>query len=306
MATWNGIHIGIIGGSGIYSLEVLHALGECKPLTPWGYPSDKITIFKTSTGTKVAFLPRNGKGHFLNPSEVPSRANIAALKSIGVKVVLAFSAVGSLREEICPTHFIIPSQIVDQTKGIRPDSYFEKGIVGHVGFSDPFHAPLGLLIANHMRHRTDIPFHVDKTLVCIEGPAFSTRAESNMYRALGGDIINMSVIPEAKLAREAEIAYQMVCMSIDYDCWKVDEEPVKLETVMATMEQNKRNMQALLSGLLIELDRVLELGTYQGQDFFESIRHCTKYVIVTAPTHISPEAAERLAYIHPEYFSTFH
>ncbi|KAJ1496895.1 hypothetical protein HMI54_014062 [Coelomomyces lativittatus] len=162
-----------------------------------------------------------------------------------------------------------------------------------------------MLIADHMRSHTDIPFHANKTLVCIEGPSFSTRAESHMYRLLGGDIISMSVIPEAKLAREAEIAYQMICMSTDYDCWKVDEEPVKLETVMSTMEQNKRNMQALLKGLLFELERVLELGTYQGQNFFEGIRHCTKFSIVTSPTHISPEASQRLAYVHPEYFNPF-
>jgi 5'-methylthioadenosine phosphorylase len=274
------------------------------PNTPWGFPSDKILVCVTVSGTKIAFLPRHGKGHSLSPSEVPARANIAALKHLGVKCILAFSAVGSLQQELAPKDFVLPSQIIDRTKGIRPSTFFEKGIVGHVGFSDPFHAPLATLLAQHgtsALHPVGASMHVNKTLVCMEGPAFSTRAESHMYRAWGGDVINMSVLPEAKLAREAEIAYQMICMVTDYDCWREQEEAVTVEAVMNTMHSNKESAKKLVMAVLPALEAAVNTGTYNGADFFGQIPGCAQFAVMTSPDKVSVEASERIRYILPQY-----
>lgn len=237
LETVKDVKIGVIGGSGLYSLDNLTILGEYNPKTPWGYPSDALIIAETEQKIKVAFLARHGRGHFLTPSNVPSRANIAALKSAGVQVILAFSAVGSLRQEIAPRDFVIPTQIIDRTKGVRDFTFFDE-LVGHVMFADPFSNELGVLINDVQKTLNGPKFHTGKTLICMEGPQFSTRAESHMYRSWGADIINMSVLPEAKLAREAEIAYQMVCMSTDYDCWKETEEAVSVEAVVANLNGN--------------------------------------------------------------------
>jgi 5'-methylthioadenosine phosphorylase len=182
-------------------------------LQPWGFPSSPITISSLPNGTRVAFLARHGHGHTINPSAVPGRANIAALKSLGVRAILAFSAVGSLREEIAPGDFVLCEQIIDRTKGVRPASFFEGlSIVAHASFGEPFSVQLTRWLATRVKAALDAQgngtkLHTGKTVVCMEGPQFSTRAESIMYRAWGGDIINMSVLPEAKLAREAEIGY---------------------------------------------------------------------------------------------------
>ncbi|KAI9188774.1 S-methyl-5-thioadenosine phosphorylase [Blastocladiella emersonii ATCC 22665] len=302
MASFSDVKIGIIGGSGLYSLDNLKVLGEVRPETPWGLPSDTITICETATGTKVAFLPRHGKGHFLTPSEVPARANIAALKSLGVKAIVAFSAVGSLQEEIVPTHFVLPTQIIDRTKGIRPSTFFEDGIVGHVGFADPFHAPLADLIARHAGVlEGGATVHRNATLVCMEGPAFSTRAESHMYRSFGAGVINMSVLPEAKLAREAEIAYQMVCMATDYDCWRPHEAAVTVETVVATMTANKENAKRLCEAILPDLEAAVTLGTFDGKDFMGDVAGAARFAVMTAPEKVTPEAAKRIQFLHPQY-----
>ncbi len=187
-------------------------------LQPWGFPSSPITIAALPSGTKVAFLARHGVGHTIPPSSVPSRANIAALKSLGVRAILAFSAVGSLREELAPGDFVLPDQIIDRTKGVRPASFFDDTtIVAHAAFGDPFAQKLLKWLESRVRkvvedsgeanapRGTKPKLHTGKTVVCMEGPQFSTRAESKMYRLWGGDIINMSVLPEAKLAREAEL-----------------------------------------------------------------------------------------------------
>ncbi|KAJ3374341.1 hypothetical protein GGF31_007861 [Allomyces arbusculus] len=297
------VHIGIIGGSGLYALDNLAVIGAVYPHTPWGHPSDHITICATSSGTKVAFLPRHGKGHFWTPSEVPARANLAALKRLGVRAILAFSAVGSLREEIRPGDFVLPEQIIDRTKGIRPASFFDKGIVGHVPFGDPFHAPLASLIAAHagsLQGAAKVHATPDRraTLICMEGPAFSTRAESHMYRSWGGDVINMSVLPEAKLAREAEIAYQMVCMATDYDCWREEHDAVTVETVVATMHANKDNAKRLVEAVIPDLE--VAVKDLEGA-FFDKIRGAAKFAVMTAPEKVLPEAAERLRYLHPQY-----
>jgi 5'-methylthioadenosine phosphorylase len=177
---------------------------------PWGYPSSPITLASLPNGTTIAFLARHGVGHTINPSAVPARANIAALASIGVKVIIAFSAVGSLREDIAPGDFIIPNQIIDRTKSIRPASFFEgTNVVAHAMFGDPFDRQLIAAITPLVKEALSSgkKLHENKTVICMEGPQFSTRAESLMYRQWGADIINMSVLPEAKLAREAEIRY---------------------------------------------------------------------------------------------------
>ncbi|KAJ3292090.1 hypothetical protein HK104_005565 [Borealophlyctis nickersoniae] len=301
-AAFSGVEIGVIGGSGLYHLDNLTVLGECNPLTPWGYPSDKIVVSQTEGGVKVAFLARHGRGHHLNPSEIPFQANIAALKHLGVKVILAFSAVGSLREEIKPRDFVIPSQIVDRTKGIRPSTYFENGVAGHAGFADPFDASLAaVILAQSSVCDGPVTFHTNKTLVCMEGPAFSTRAESHMYRAWGCDIINMSVLPEAKLAREAEIAYQMVCMSTDYDCWKEHEEAVSVEAVFANLGANGSNAKKLLSAVIPAVASALQKGELAG---VKALEGASRFAVVTPQGKRNPEQVAKLDYILPGYFGS--
>lgn len=194
------------------------------PYQPWGKPSSAITIALAPSGTYIAFLARHGPGHTISPSAVPSRANISALKSLGVRLIVAFSAVGSLREEIRPGDFVLPTQIIDRTKGVRPVSFFdeETKVVAHAAFGDPMSLKLVRFLEEKVKEALakekgengdarDVRLHADRCIVCMEGPQFSTRAESKMYRAWGGDIINMSVLPEAKLAREAELRCSLTC-----------------------------------------------------------------------------------------------
>jgi len=193
------VRLGFIGGTGFYSLRDFTYVAELNPLTPWGYPSSPITVARSPKGTPVAFLARHGRGHVYSPSEVPSRANIAALKHIGVNAIVAFSAVGSLKEDIHPRDFLIPNQIIDRTRGLRQGTFFEKGLVGHAMFADPFDVQLEKIIAKSSSalqggsrlHTRDTNGGKDVTLICMEGPCFSTRAESHMYRSFGGSVINM-------------------------------------------------------------------------------------------------------------------
>ncbi|MCG9873541.1 MAG: S-methyl-5'-thioadenosine phosphorylase [Leptospiraceae bacterium] len=283
------VKIGIIGGTGLYSLDGMEIMEEVQPDTAWGKPSDTITIGKYKDKL-IAFLPRHGKGHFLSPSEIPAQANIAALKNLGVEEIVSFSSVGSLRQEIAPLDFVLPSQIIDRTKA-RPSTFFENGIVAHAPFADPFSTSLAARIAE-TASKIGMKLHTNKTLVCMEGPLFSTRAESHMYRAWGADIINMSVLPESKLAREAEIAYQMVCMSTDYDCWKEDEEHVTVEMVIANLTKNAENAKKLLSALIPSLGN--------GDDL--SLIGSTKFSIITAPEKRNPEQVKKLKTLFPTYF----
>ncbi|KAG0242036.1 nucleoside phosphorylase domain-containing protein [Mortierella sp. GBAus27b] len=292
------VKIAVIGGSGLYNLEGLEFVAEVNPDTPWGKPSDAITIAKTAAGIYVAFLARHGRGHYLTPSEVPSRANIAALKSIGVEAILAFSAVGSLREELKPRDFVLPSQIIDRTKGIRPSTFFEDGLVAHAMFADPFSKVLEQVIWEQRGVIEGGDFHIQKTLICMEGPQFSTRAESHMYRNFGGDLINMSALPEAKLAREAEIAYQMICMSTDYDCWKDHEEAVTVEAVVANLKANTSNAQRLLSAILPGVHAVVENGKVM-----EGLKGSMRFACMTAPEKRSKEAVRKLEYLLPGYYT---
>ncbi|KAI8992027.1 nucleoside phosphorylase domain-containing protein [Mycotypha africana] len=299
MVNSDDVKIAVIGGSGLYNLEGLEVVEEVNPETPWGFPSDKIIICRLPSGNKVAFLARHGRGHYLTPTEVPVRANIAALKSLGVEAIIAFSAVGSLREEIPPCDFVLPDQLIDRTRGLRPSTFFGEGMVAHAVFADPFHAGLADIIAQHEKVlEFGAKLHRNKTAVCMEGPAFSTRAESHMYRSWGGDIINMSALPEAKLAREAEIAYQMVCMSTDYDCWRENEEVVTVETVMQNMGNNGKNAKNLLHAILPDIEQAVNAGT-----LMPNYKGSMKYAGMTAPEKRNPETVRKLEYILPGYYS---
>lgn len=229
------IKIGVIGGSGLYQLDNMKIINEIELDTPFGKPSDKYIIGELS-GKKVVFLSRHAKGHTILPSELNSRANIYGFKSLGVTHLFAVSAVGSLREEIEPSHLVFPDQIIDRTKG-RPATFYGEGIVAHAAFAEPFCSGM----VNHLdkvANELGITSHKNKTYVCMEGPLFSTKAESNFHRQIGGDIIGMTAIPEAKLAREAEMCYGMIALSTDYDCWREDEEAVTVEMVLETMAKN--------------------------------------------------------------------
>ena len=226
--------IAIIGGTGLYSIEGAKVVDSVDIDTPFGKTSDCITLAKIGDST-VAFLPRHGVGHRHLPSEIPVKANIWALKYLGVERIISVSAVGSLKEEIRPRDVVIPGQIIDRTK-VRPNSFFGNGVVGHVSFADPFCPVMsGLLYETgiqlgHAAHRNE-------TYVCMEGPLFSTRAESRLYRSWGGGVIGMTAVPEAKLAREAEICYAMIALSTDYDCWKEGEEDVTIEMVFDNLKK---------------------------------------------------------------------
>ncbi|MER3398393.1 MAG: S-methyl-5'-thioadenosine phosphorylase [Chloroflexota bacterium] len=227
--------IAVIGGSGLYQIEGLSDVEEVKINTPFGEPSDSI-IIGTLSGVRVAFLPRHGRGHRISPSELPARANIFALKSLGVERIISVSAVGSLREEIAPLHLVIPDQLIDRTRG-RVSTFFGGGIVVHVGFADPF-CPVLSRILYEAAQGTGATTHFGGTYVVIEGPQFSTKAESRLYRSWGADIIGMTALPEAKLAREAEICYATLALVTDYDVWHATEQTVSVELVVTNLLKN--------------------------------------------------------------------
>ena len=240
----NQAEIGIIGGSGLYSMPGLTDIREEHIATPFGDPSDPL-VFGTLEGREVVFLARHGKGHRILPSELPFRANIFALKLAGVRSVLSVSAVGSLKEEHKPTDFVIPDQFIDRTFA-RDATFFGEGIVGHVAFGDPICA----LVADTFARACAEVGVVGKpggTYVCMEGPQFSTRAESNLYRSWGADIIGMTNLQEAKLAREAELSYSTLAMVTDYDCWREGHDDVTVEQVIAVMHQNSANAQKVVA-----------------------------------------------------------
>ncbi|GCE46554.1 5'-methylthioadenosine phosphorylase [Thermosporothrix hazakensis] len=239
--------IGVIGGSGLYRMEHMTEVEEVKISTPFGDPSDVITIGKVN-GVSMAFLPRHGRGHRLNPTEIPVRANIWALKSLGVEYVISVSAVGSLREDYAPRDLVIPDQLFDRTKS-RVNSFFEGGLVVHATFAEPFCPHLSKLLLESARELKDVTVHAGGTYVCMEGPLFSTKAESNTYRKLGMDIIGMTALPEAKLAREAELCYATVACVTDYDCWHEAEESVTVEMVVQNLAANVKNAQRILQNV---------------------------------------------------------
>jgi 5'-methylthioadenosine phosphorylase len=228
--------IGVIGGSGLYEMEGLANIEHVAVDTPFGKPSDEYVTGELG-GVRLVFLPRHGKGHRLTPSEVNYRANIYGMKKLGVERIISVSAVGSMREEIAPGHIVIPDQFIDRTKGIRRDTFFGGGIVAHVGFADPVCADLSAdLYAAAVAAGATV--HRGGTYVCMEGPAFSTRAESRMYRGFDVSVIGMTNLTEAKLAREAEICYGVIALSTDYDCWHEGHDDVTVEAVVAIIRQN--------------------------------------------------------------------
>ena len=241
------VKIGVIGGTGFYQMEDLTEIEEIQVDTPFGKPSDSLTL-GTIEGKRVAFLPRHGVGHRLLPSEINARANIYALKSLGVEWVVSASAVGSLKPEIEPRHFVIPDQLYDHTKN-RISTFFGEGISAHVSLAHPFCPILSQLLYSSATE-VGATVHPGGTYICMEGPAFSTQAESNVYRQLGFDIIGMTAAPEAKLAREAEICYAVFACSTDYDCWHPDHDFVTAEMIFQNLAANveiaKRTVKAVL------------------------------------------------------------
>ena len=229
------LKIGIIGGSGLYAMDGLADVREVTVDTPFGPPSDAIVQGRLGDD-ELFFLPRHGRGHRLLPSELPFRANIWALKHLGVARVIAVSAVGSLRQEIAPGHLVVPDQFLDRTRR-RIGTFFGNGIVAHVGFGDPVCPVLSRGLVESAR-RLGATVHAGGTYVCMEGPQFSTRAESELYRSWGADIIGMTNLQEAKLAREAELCFATLALATDYDCWKQDEHEVKIEDVLAVLNAN--------------------------------------------------------------------
>lgn len=239
------VRIGIIGGSGLYQMPELKEVEEVKVDTPFGSPSDAF-IVGTLEGERVAFLPRHGRGHRFTPTEVPFRANIYALKSLGVERILSASAVGSLQEQYAPLDMVIPDQFFDRTRGrVRESTFFGEGIVAHVAFAHPVCNVLGDVLAQSCT-AADVKAHRGGTYLCMEGPAFSTVAESNVYRSWGMDVIGMTNLQEAKLAREAEICYATLALVTDYDCWHPGHDAVTVETVVEYLNKNVRNAQLIL------------------------------------------------------------
>ena len=236
------VSVAVIGGSGFYQMEGLTAIESVKMTTPFGDPSDAITV-GTLEGVRAAFLPRHGLGHRLSPTELPVRANIWALKALGVQHLISISAVGSLREEMEPTHLVIPNQIIDRTRG-RQNTFFGNGLVAHVGLADPFCPNLAGTLYEGAK-AAGATVHQGGTLVVMEGPAFSTRAESNLYRAWGAHLIGMTALPEAKLAREAEICYAAVACVTDYDVWH-DSGDVTVEMVIANLVKNVQTSKKIV------------------------------------------------------------
>jgi 5'-methylthioadenosine phosphorylase len=279
--------IAVIGGSGLYEMEGSALLGEVDVPTPFGMPSDVVSIVDIG-GTPVAFLPRHGRGHRALPTEVPSRANIWALKSLGVRQIISVSAVGSLREEIHPGDFVLCDQLIDRTFA-RGASYFGDGIVGHVAFADPFCPSLRKAFAEALGSRA----HAAGTLVCMEGPLFSTRAESELYRSWGAHCIGMTALPEAKLAREAEICYAVIAMVTDYDCWHQSEESVTMDMVLKVMAENTQAIRSSVPGIVSRIRGIEEC----------SCRHAAAGAVTTAAGMIPYETRRKLRLLYGKYWT---
>ncbi len=256
--------IGIIGGSGLYQIEGLTNPTEHVIDTPWGKPSDTIFGGKLA-GRQVYFLPRHGRGHRIMPHELNHRANIYALRSLNVRWIICVTAVGSLQEKYEPRHIVLPSQFFDRTSRRSEHTFFGGGIVAHVAFADPISTHLRQLLADAARE-LNFPVHNGGTYVNMDGPAFSTRAESEANRQLGFDVIGMTNLGEAKLAREAEIALATMAMITDYDCWKVEEEPVTAETVLAHLAANADNAKRMLAQVIPRIPTVPNWPEHRALD----------------------------------------
>ncbi|MBA2605975.1 MAG: S-methyl-5'-thioadenosine phosphorylase [Acidobacteria bacterium] len=286
------VKIGIMGGSGLYQMPELTDIREENIDTPFGKPSDAFMI-GTLEGERVAFLPRHGHGHKLTPTELPFRANIYAMKLLGVEYILSISAVGSLQEKYAPTDMVIPDQFFDRTRARAEEStFFGKGIVGHITFSHPVCSELGDILEESCKTIDNLKTHRGGTYLCMEGPAFSTKAESNVYRSWGMDIIGMTNLQEAKLAREAEIAYATLALVTDYDCWHEGHDDVSVNMVIEYLHKNVRNAQLVLK------EAVKRVAAKQTPNPFAG---ATKNAIFTAPENWNAETAKKLDAIIGKY-----
>jgi 5'-methylthioadenosine phosphorylase len=256
--------IGIIGGSGLYEIEGFEKAEERVVQTPFGMPSDAL-IGGTLAGREVWFLPRHGRGHRLLPTEINHRANLWSLRSVGVRFLICVTAVGSLKEEYHPRDIVLPDQYFDRTSRREHHTFFGSGIVGHVAFGDPVSAGLRQILRDAAAAQ-GARFHDGGTYVNMDGPAFSTRAESEANRQLGFDVIGMTNLPEAKLAREAEIALATLAMITDYDCWKTDEEPVTADAVVAHLHANVALAKAIITQAIPEIPLVAEWPEHRSLD----------------------------------------
>ena len=285
--------IGVIGGSGLYEIAELTEVEEVAVPTPFGDPSDVFNI-GTLSGIRVAFLPRHGRGHTLLPTEIPFRANIYAMKLLGVERIISASAVGSLQEKLKPTDIVFPDQFFDRTRQ-RPSTFFGGGVAAHVSFADPVCANLVSVLEEIARaNLQEIDIHRGGTYICMEGPAFSTKAESETYRSMGMSVIGMTNLQEAKLAREAEICYATMALVTDYDCWHPDHDSVTVEMIIDYLNRNAENARKLIAMAVAQLadkPRNCKCG--------DSLRHA----IITSPKRISPEAKLRLKAIIGKYVS---
>ena len=285
------VNIGIIGGSGLYQMPELENIREIAVDTPFGKPSDSFIVGELD-GVTVAFLPRHGRGHRLTPSELPYRANIYAMKMLGVNYILSVSAVGSLQLQYEPTDFLIPDQFFDRTFARAKEStFFGNGIVGHVTFAHPVCNELGDILEASCRE-VGVKTHRGGTYVCMEGPAFSTKAESNVYRQWGMDVIGMTNLQEEKLAREAEIAYATVALVTDYDCWYDGHDDVTVEMVIEYLNKNVRNAQLVLK------DAVKRVAAKETPNQFAG---ATRNAIFTAPANWPEATAKKLDAIIGKY-----
>jgi 5'-methylthioadenosine phosphorylase len=282
--------IGIIGGSGLYNMDGLSNATEERVETPFGDPSE-VFLLGTLEGRKVAFLARHGKGHRILPSELNFKANIYAMKKLGVTSILSVSAVGSLKQEHKPTDFIIPDQFIDRTFD-RTATFFGNGIVGHIGFGDPFCAIVSEVFAKACEE-VGVVGKRGGTYVCMEGPQFSTRAESNLYRSWGADVIGMTNLQEAKLAREAEISYATLAMVTDYDCWFEGHDTVTIDQIIAVMHQNSGNAQKVVKAAVRLMPADLSASPAQT---------AAKYAIVTDRDVIPAETKAKLDLLYGKYW----
>lgn len=291
------LRIGVIGGSGLYEMEGLTDLSMERLTTPFGDPSDAYVIgavagCRTAQGEPVemVFLPRHGRGHRFNPSEVPYRANIFGMKQLGVSWIISVSAVGSLRENIAPGHVVLVDQFIDRTSR-RDATFFEQGIVAHVAFGDPVCGTLRQMLLKAATE-AGATVHDGGTYVCMEGPAFSTKAESNLHRSWGASVIGMTNLPEAKLAREAEISYATLAMSTDYDCWHTEHDAVTVDQVVAVLLANVELSKRIIRHAIPKIAAFNGPAPQAG---------ALANAILTSHAAISPEAKERLALLIGRY-----
>jgi 5'-methylthioadenosine phosphorylase len=282
------VKIGVIGGSGLYKMEGLTDLQKVKVRTPFGEPSDTIVLGNLG-GVRVAFLPRHGKGHRISPSELPAKANIYALKSLGVERIISVNAVGSLKEEIEPLHILIPDQLIDRTRG-RASTFFTEGIVGHVSFSEPF-CPVLSQISFEAGTKVVAKIHKGGTYLVMEGPQLSTKAESELYCSWGVDIIGMTALPEAKLAREAEICYVALAIVTDYDCWHPTYQSVTTDMILTNLRKGVDTIREILKLLLPSIPSKRDCACASA----------LRYAIVTEPKYIPKEKRKELELLIGQY-----